>query len=169
MFYLSLGRHLGLDCRLLDWTASLDTALYFASYKKQLQKEKGALWIMLYRGSLEESSAKFNPFDVKEVTLVKEAYIIPRNQKFDNLPLGELRRFYQNGFFTITPSDKLTIPLNSIQTNHIEYIKIEVTPNAKIDIMDNLGSDYTTKVHMTSKESMLESTIKRINEKHFNQ
>ena len=39
MFYMGIGRHLGLDCRLLDWTASLDTALYFASSDEKYESE----------------------------------------------------------------------------------------------------------------------------------
>ena len=104
LFFMSIGRHLGLDCRLLDWTAALDTALYFATSDVGFINENAHLWIMAYKGSANSLNATFNPFDVKELRLIKEDYYIPDNYSIEDQPLGILRRFRQNGFFTITPS-----------------------------------------------------------------
>ena len=36
LFFMSIGRHLGLDCRLLDWTAALDTVHYILQHQMKI-------------------------------------------------------------------------------------------------------------------------------------
>ncbi len=74
MFFMSIGRHLGLDCRLLDWTAKLETALYFAASDKDNQEKDGCLWVMCYPNSINDSAAKLAPFNVNEIKLIKENF-----------------------------------------------------------------------------------------------
>ena len=165
MFYMGIGRHLGLDCRLLDWTASLDTALYFASSDEKYESENGHLWIMVYNGTIEDTNAKVNPLDIDDVALIKEDYLLPSNKSMDNLPLGELRRFAQNGFFSIVPSDMLTTPLDKIQMDTIKLIRVELTSDAKKDILKQLPKTYSDFLYKENLE--LETEIKKINSKYF--
>ena len=165
MFYMGIGRHLGLDCRLLDWTASLDTALYFASSDEKYESENGHLWIMVYNGTIEDTNAKFNPFDIDDVALIKEDYLLPSNKSMDNLPLGELRRFAQNGFFSIVPSDMLTTPLDKMQMDKIKLFRVEITSDAKKDILKQLPKSYSDSLYKENSE--LETEIKKINSKYF--
>lgn len=165
MFYMGIGRHLGLDCRLLDWTASLDTALYFASSDKKYESEDGHLWIMGYYGKIDDTNAKVNPFDIDDFALIKEYYLVPRNMSMDNLPLGELRRFAQNGFFSIVPSDMLTTPLDKMQMDTFKLIRVEITSDAKKDILNQLPESYSNFLYKGNSE--LETQIKQINSKYF--
>lgn len=168
LFYMSIGRHLGLNCRLLDWTARLETALFFASVDKGVVHENGHLWVMIYKGEINDANAKGNPFEIKDVTLIKEDYLIPPNMSMENFPLGEQRRFAQNGFFSIVPTDLLTIPLNKIplnNLNNIELKKVEITVNAKKNILSALPKCYEDYLYKSN--SIIETDIKRINSMYF--
>lgn len=165
LFYMSIGRHLGLDCRLLDWTASLDTALYFASSDLKFNSENGHLWIMIYKGKIDDTNATVNPFDIKDFTFVKENYFVPCNKSMDDFPLGEQRRFAQNGFFTIVPSNMLTTPLDKIQMDTIRLIRVEITSDAKKDILKQLPESYSNFLYKGNSE--LDEQIKVINSKYF--
>ena len=165
LFYMSIGRHLGLDCRLLDWTASLDTALYFASLDEKYESENGHLWIMVYNGTIEDTNAKVNPLDIEDFALIKEDYFVPCNKSMDDFPLGEQRRFAQNGFFTIVPSNMLTTPLDKMQMDTIRLIRVEITSDAKKDILKQLPESYSNFLYKGNSE--LEAQIKLINSKYF--
>lgn len=165
LFYMSIGRHLHLDCRLLDWTSSLETALYFASSDKNFTSENGHLWIMVYNGKIDDTIANVNPFDIKDFALIKENYFVPCNKSMDDFPLGEQRRFAQNGFFTIVPSNMLTTPLDKMQMDTIRLIRVEITSDAKIDILNQLPDSYSNFLYKGNSE--LEAQIKLINSKYF--
>lgn len=165
LFYMSIGRHLGLDCRLLDWTSSLETALYFASSDKNFISENGHLWIMVYKGIIDDTNATVNPFDIEDFTLVKKNYFVPCNKSMDDFPLGEQRRFAQNGFFTIVPSNMLTTPLDKMQMDTIRLIRVEITSDAKKDILKQLPESYSNFLYKGNSE--LEAQIKLINSKYF--
>lgn len=165
LFYMSIGRHLGLDCRLLDWTARLETALFFASADKGFVHKNGHLWIMIYKGSINDANAKSNPFEIKNVTLIKEAFLAPPNMTMENFPLGEQRRFAQNGFFTAVPTDLLTTPLDKISLNNMILKKVEVTADAKKDILSALPKCYEDYLYKSN--SIIETEIKRISSMYF--
>lgn len=165
LFYMSIGRHLHLDCRLLDWTARMETALFFASAENDFLSKNGHLWIMMYKGDIVDTPSTVSPFNIKEVTLLKECYYIPNDHSIYDLPLGEQRRFAQNGFFTIAPSNLLTTPLDSIHMNNIKLIKVEITANAKIEILNKLPSSYSNFIYKGNSE--LKKEILQINSKYF--
>ena len=165
LFFLSIGRHLGLDCRLLDWTAALDTALYFAISDVRFINEDAHLWIMAYYGSINSLNAKINPFDVKKLTLIKEDYYIPDDILIEDQPLGILRRFRQNGFFTITPTDLLTTPLDRLATENIRFTPLEIKSSAKSEIVEEILKDEEWLC--LSKHLKIEDDIKAINSKYF--
>lgn len=165
LFYISIGRHLGLDCRLLDWTARLETALFFASADEGFVHKNGHLWIMIYKGSIDDANAKIDPFEIKDVTLIKEGYLVPPNMSMANFPLGEQRRFAQNGFFTVVPTDLLTTPLDKISSDNMTFMKVEITANAKKNILSALPKCYEG--HLYKSNSIIETNIKRINSMYF--
>ena len=165
LYFMSIGRHLGLDCRLLDWTAALDTALYFATSDANYINEDGHLWIMAYYGSINSLNAKINPFDVKELTLIKEDYYIPDDKLVEDQPLGILRRFRQNGFFTVTPSNLLTTPLEKLATENIRFTPLEIKASAKSEIVKEIMKDKEWLC--LSKQFKIKNDIKMINSKYF--
>lgn len=165
LFYMSIGRHLGLYCRLLDWTARLETALYFASSDVNCMCENGHLWIMFYRDKIYAASTKLDPFDTESVSLIKEDYITPDDKSINDFPLGQLRRFKQNGFFTIVPTNLLTTPLDKIPLNNMVLRKLEITANAKNDILSKLPKCY--KDYLCISNSKIDTEINCINSMYF--
>ncbi|MBR1428249.1 MAG: FRG domain-containing protein [Prevotella sp.] len=165
LFLMSIGRHLGLNCRLLDWTAALDTALYFATSEEKYEGEDGQLWIMAYDGDFITSSEGVNPFSVKELTLIKEDYYIPDDKLIEDQPLGILRRFRQNGYFTITPSNQITIPLNKLGTETIRFSPIKIHAGAKREILKMVTKDENWLC--LSKHYKIEDDIYDVNLRYF--
>ena len=70
----------------------------------------------------------------------------------ENFPLGEQRRFAQNGFFTIVPTDMI-------------LKKVEITANAKKNILSALPKCYESYLYKSN--SIIETEIKRINSMYF--
>ena len=165
MFYMSIGRHLGLDCRLLDWSAKIETALYFASFNDELSEENGHLWVMCYPKSIDDANAQKDPFSVNSFTLVKEDFWSTDDIPIDNQPLGIARRFSQNGFFTIAPTEQLTIPLDELGMGDVHFLPFTITPNAKEDIRKHLHG-YGDNLHLST-SCRIEKEIKEINSKYF--
>ena len=165
LFFLSIGRHLGLDCRLLDWTTALDTALYFATSDVNYLNEDAHLWIMAYNGSINSLNALINPFDVKELTLIKEDYYIPVDKLIEDQPLGIFRRFRQNGFFIIIPSDLLTTPLDRLALDNIRFTPLKIKSSAKSEIVEEIIKN--DEWLCLSKHIKIEDDIKAINSKYF--
>ena len=165
LFYMSIGRHLGLDCRLLDWTAKLETALFFASVDKDHLCRNGHLWIRIYQREIVDIHSTVFPLNTKEVTLIKECFYCPNNQLINDFPLGAQRRFAQNGFFSIVPSNMLTTPLDRIHTRNFRLINVEITTNAKKDILNQLTTSYSAFLYKGKSE--IEDKIKQINSQYF--
>lgn len=165
MYYLSIGRHIGLACRLLDWTSKLETALYFAALDKDYKSEDGQLWVMCYPDSIDDRNAKVDPFGIDKLTLVKENYWSKDDTPAYNQPLGIARRFSQNGFFTITSTEQLTIPLDKIDKSDVHFIPFKIAASGKEDILNHLqGYDAFLRLSTSSK---IEVDIKEINANYF--
>ena len=113
----------------------------------------------------DDANAKSNPFEIKDVTLIKEAFLAPPNMTTENFPLGEQRRFAQNGFFTAVPTDLLTTPLDKISLNNMILKKVEVTADAKKDILSALPKCYEDYLYKSN--SIIETEIKRISSMYF--
>lgn len=167
MFFMSIGRHLGLDCRLLDWTAKLETALYFAISDNKSIVEEGYLWVMCYLGSIDDRYANLDPFSVNKLTLVKENFWSKNDTPIKEQPLGIARRYSQNGFFTIAPTELLATPLNELETDVISFIPIKIGTSAKVDILNHLRG-YEEYLHLLT-SSTIDEEIKIINSKYFKQ
>lgn len=165
LFYMSVGRHLGLDCRLLDWTSSLETALFFASSANE--KEDGHLWILLYQGTIDDTYAQMDPFSIDKTVIIKENYILPDGASIESQPLGILRRFSQNGFFTLAPTELVTRPLDELEKKDFYLMPIVIDSNAKSDIINNVAKD--NELLRLSIHEPLESAIITLNSKYFDQ
>ena len=78
LFYLSRGRHLGLNCRILDWTSGFWEAIAFSLNHMDTD---GNLWIMaLPQRDFGENMSPFNINDDK-LHILKENYYIPSHSK----------------------------------------------------------------------------------------
>jgi len=95
LFKMSIGRHLGLPCRLIDVTARLETAVWFAVMNPKSYCCDGEIVvIILDNGKI--AGTNNSPFKTTGVSYAHEPFLA---DDLDNLPLGEQRRFIQNGHF----------------------------------------------------------------------
>lgn len=164
LFLMSIGRHLGLDCRLLDWSGSLETALFFAASDEANSDCNGTLWIMAYKGTIDLENTKTDPFSFTDFSIIKESHLW-LNDVVSSQPLGLSRRLRQNGFFTITPTENVTTPLNELNIQNTFFFPITITSEAKSDIIENVPKDEDWL--LLNKESRIADDIKVINSKYF--
>lgn len=95
LFAMSTGRHLGLPCRLIDVTASLETAIWFAVMNPQFYNEDGEV-VLIVLDKKDVSDTNQSPFTATKLSYAHEPFIA---DNLNELPLGEQRRFVQCGHF----------------------------------------------------------------------
>lgn len=136
LFYLGIGRHLGLKSRLLDWTAGMDDSIdAFLLDEKRLDLP-GALWIMFIPRDL--SLEKGKPFDISDndIHIYKEGFFSPDGTSIKDFPEGLLRRFRQHGYFTATAESIMDTPLDAIPSrNGIQFVKMKISHSLKSDLV----------------------------------
>ena len=130
LYYLGISRHLGLNCRILDWSYNIWVALSFLLHEK-IDKD-GDLWILAYRGKkLEE----INPLNIKDnyIHIIKGNYYVPDNKSLSNLPLGQHRRLKQSGCFTFCANENDGKPLDTLtETDEdIVFLRFPISKEAK--------------------------------------
>ena len=166
LFYMGIGRHLGLDCRILDWTACFWTAVSFLLYDHQ--DCDGDLWIMGIPRS--RKTEKCSPFSITDdkLHILTEDYYIP--ELISEAPAGLLRRLRQNGFFSVTSDAYLSTPLNLLPKESlcgIELYKIHIP----VCVKQNL-SNYNKIVPVNDwlygkQHTCLSRHITNLNNRHF--
>ena len=115
LFYMSIGRHLGLYSRLLDWTASIDDALAFLiEDKDDYLLHDGALWLLIYHQNEYREERNKDPFSIEDsrVHILREDYYIP--DETIEFPIGIDRRYKQHGFFTVQAEKYLDVPFEKM-------------------------------------------------------
>lgn len=95
LFAMSIGRHLGLPCRLIDVTASLETAIWFAVMNPKFHNEDGEV-VLIVLDKKDVSDTNQSPFNAAKLSYAHEPFIA---DSLNELPLGEQRRFVQCGHF----------------------------------------------------------------------
>jgi hypothetical protein len=95
LFKMSIGRHLGLPCRLIDVTASLETAIWFAVMNPKFYNIDGEIVLIVLDKNV-VASTSLSPFCATKVSYAHEPFVA---DSLNELPLGEQRRFIQNGHF----------------------------------------------------------------------
>lgn len=132
MFYMAVGRHLGLPCRLLDWTSGIDVAMSFLV--RDRLDITGTLWVLMFDNrKVQYENIGFSPLSIydEKLHIVKESNIIPDGKSLSDTPLGIARRYRQNGFFTVTSDKNIDIPHNKINTDGIMFLRIDISSETK--------------------------------------
>lgn len=97
LFKMSIGRHLGLPCRLIDVTASIENAVWFAVMNPKFYNMDGEV-ILIVLNKDDVIGTDQSPFrTVKNVSYANEPFLT--ESSLNDLPLGEQRRFVQDGRF----------------------------------------------------------------------
>ena len=95
LFKMSIGRHLGLPCRLIDVTTSLETAIWFAVMNPKFYNTDGEIILVVLDKDKVENTIQ-SPFYAINMSYAHEPFVA---DSLNELPLGEQRRFTQNGHF----------------------------------------------------------------------
>lgn len=103
LFAMSIGRHLGLPCRLIDVTASLETAIWFAVMNPKFHNVDGET-ILIVLDKKDVSETNQSPFNATKLSYAHEPFMADH---LVDLPLGEQRRFVQNGHFIWVDNNSL--------------------------------------------------------------
>lgn len=132
LFAMSIGRHLGLPCRLIDVTASLETAIWFAVMNPQFYNEDAeVVLIVLDKNDVLDTNQ--SPFKATKLSYAHEPFIA---DSLNELPLGEQRRFVQCGHF-IWVNDKSLLNEEQVISDsafHIERFTIPWYAKQSLDI-----------------------------------
>lgn len=133
-YLLSIARHLGFPCNLIDWTASLDMAIYTACCSNT--DKDGSLYILLGELKINLTPTMLNPLTINESIIVcKDFDNLPSGYSSGDLPLARMRRFRQNGFFSIISQHDLSNNFELLLPNHIILHKIQIPANLKHEII----------------------------------
>lgn len=160
--WLALMQHFGAATRMLDWTASVYVALYFAVHKKP--DETGSVWV-LYGQSLRDSRPAFSYGD-KESEVAKEEDIFTNRDAFIKFGINSAKPIIgvsdpvckttrisaQHGVFTISLQQNSNhgqvigkqlmdaYPVDVAQNNLGKQLwRFEVTPSLKTHLRKHLS------------------------------
>lgn len=137
LFKMSVGRHLGLPCRLIDVTASLETAVWFAVMDPRHYNEDGEI-ILVVLDKEKTIGKNCSPFNTVGVSYSHEAFLA---DSLNDLPLGEQRRFVQHGHFIWVDDNSLLNEELAI-SNFSYYVKrITIPWQTKLSLAIDLYRD----------------------------
>ena len=122
LFAMSIGRHLGLPCRLIDVTASLETAIWFAVMNPKFYNEDGeVVLIVLDKNNVSDTNQ--SPFNATKLSYAHEPFMA---DSLNELPLGEQQRFVQCGHFIWVDNNSILNEEQVISNSafHVEHFTI---------------------------------------------
>lgn len=137
LFAMSIGRHLGLPCRLIDVTASLETAIWFAVMNPQFYNKDGDV-VLIVLDKNDVSDTNQNPFNATKLSYAHEPFMA---DSLNELPLGEQRRFVQCGHFIWADNDSLLNEEQAISNSAFHIERFTIPWYAKIPLAIELFKD----------------------------
>lgn len=137
LFAMSIGRHLGLPCRLIDVTASLETAIWFAVMNPKFYNEDGeVVLIVLDKNNVSDTNQ--SPFNATRLSYAHEPFMA---DSLNELPLGEQRRFIQNGHFVWVDNSSLLNEEQVISNSAFHVERFTIPWHAKLTLSIDLFRD----------------------------
>ena len=137
LFKMSIGRHLGLPCRLIDVTASLETAIWFAVMNPKCYNMDGKIVLMVFNKE-DISSTNQSPFCVTRMSYAHEPFVA---DSLNDLPLGEQRRYIQNGHFIWLDNNSLLNEEQAISKIAFHIDQFAIPWQAKLPLAIDLYRD----------------------------
>ena len=155
LFKMSIGRHLGLPCRLIDVTASLETAVWFAVIDPRHYDEDGEI-ILIILDKEKAFGQNRSPFDTVSASYSHEAFLA---DSLDDLPLGEQRRFVQNGHFLWMDDNSLLNEEQAIADYAFSVKRFTIPWQAKLSLAIDLFRDVYSGCAYQSEIKLIKSII----------
>lgn len=136
-YLLSVARHLGFPCNLIDWTLSIDRAL-LAACGENIEKD-GSIFILSGDLNFNKSPIGIDPLTIQESVIVcKDFDFLPDHCNLTGLPIARKRRFRQNGFYSLISQEDTEQDFERLLPNEISLCKIVISNKIKHDIVDLL-------------------------------
>lgn len=136
LFKMSIGRHLGLPCRLIDVTASLRTAIWFAVMNPKFYNKDGEIILIVLDKEAITPMELFSRHS--KINYSHEPFVA---DSLNELPLGEQRRFVQNGHFIWVDDKSLLTEEQVILDSAFEVCRYTIPWYAKIPLAIQLYRD----------------------------
>ena len=137
LFKMSIGRHLGLPCRLIDVTASLETAVWFAVMNPKFYNIDGEI-VLIVLDKNDFVGTNKSPFCAAKVSYAHEPF---KADSLNDLPLGEQRRFIQCGHYIWVDDDSLLNEQQAIIDSAYYVRRIKIPSQAKLSLAIELYRD----------------------------
>ena len=142
--WLFLMRHYGLPTRLLDWTTSLLTGLFFAVQENGEQEKDGALWALDPEALTQITTAKkgiYPPQSPKVMNFCRDIIGVPGNKsQMGATPTcgiqSDLRHLAQDSMFTIHAD---STPINQAEKYDPCLLKFSIPDIAKESLRAELA------------------------------
>ena len=155
LFKMSIGRHLGLPCRLIDFTASLETAVWFAVMNPKYYNVDGEImFIVLNKDDVIGTNQ--SPFCTTKISYSHEPF---RADSLNDLPLGEQRRFIQNGHFIWVDDNSLLKEQQAIIDSVFQVKRFTIPWQAKLSLAIELYQDVYSGCAYQSDIARIKSSI----------
>ena len=137
LFAMSIGRHLGLPCRLIDVTASLETAIWFVVMNPRFYNEDGEV-VLIVLDKNDVSDTNISPFNANKLSYAHEPFMA---DSLNELPLGEQRRFFQYGHFIWVDDSSLLNEEQAISDYAYHIERFTIPRKAKLCLAIELYRD----------------------------
>ena len=138
LFKMSIGRHLGLPCRLIDVTAKLKTAIWFAVMNPRYYDQDGEI-ILIVLDKNQVICKSLSPFNSTILSFAHEPF--GAIDTLNDLPLGEQRRFVQNGHFIWVDDNSLLKEQRIIEDSAVVVRHFTIPSYAKQSLAAALYQD----------------------------
>ena len=136
-YKMSIGRHLGLPCRLIDVTACLETAVWFAVMNPRFYNKDGEI-VLIVLNKDDVISTNQSPLCATKVSYAHEPF---KADSLNYLPLGEQRRFIQNGHFIWVDDNSLLNEQRTIIDSAFQVSNFTIPWQAKLPLAIELYRD----------------------------
>ncbi len=144
--FLFQSQHLGLPTRLLDWSPSAETALFFAS--NEMLDQNGKFYVLEFNFAIHYHWEKIREYRLFDNDPEKFDKVILINQaltafKDNSIKLGEKRMGSQFGRFLFQPIENIKIPFEETCRSNPNFSLIEyiIPANAKASILKELNDE----------------------------
>lgn len=137
LFKMSIGRHLGLPCRLIDVTASLETAIWFTVMNPNFYNVDGEV-VLIVLDKNDVSDTNHPPFNATKLSYTHDSFIA---DSLNELPFGEQRRFVQYGHFIWVDDGSLLNEEQVISDSAFHIERFTIPWQAKLSLAVELYRD----------------------------